>query len=511
VPVPQPPSLEDTLRDLPRVGTLVKDRGYRQVWRFEHNGKPFFLKFYPKTGFRDRWRRRFRGSPAMREFLRLQWLQKAGVPSPRAAAVLVGLRLQENVGDAVILDAIQPAVQLDHYLNDLLVRGERAPDHRLISAQVRSVVYLLGKAGLGHSDLHLGNFLLSEDKVYLIDAYAVRHGGLRSSDVLQLGHSASRYATRGDLFRGWRDLTGGDVPPRHNPVGERHFANFVHSAAGDNRHFGRQLDGNWHGITFKQTKFPRRWSKVSGMTFTDEEWRGAWNTLRNQVEADSLEVLKRSPSGDVLAGELTLGERTIPVIVKHPRRKYWYRWVNEIGRGSRARRAWFKSWQMIARHIPAAWPMLLMERRTAGYVTDALVVFERVPGPTLHKADLDAMPPGARDTFFRRIGRVLRRIDAAGFAHLDAKSSNFIVLEDDKLGPTPVMVDMDGIRRRRLVAAGIERLLRAMRQHPQYTVPDSLALCQGYAPFAPIGQEQEPEADDGPALPVMFPPKGPVE
>ena len=47
-------SLEDALRDLPRIGTLVKDLGYRQVWRFEHAGKAYFLKFYPKGGFRDR-------------------------------------------------------------------------------------------------------------------------------------------------------------------------------------------------------------------------------------------------------------------------------------------------------------------------------------------------------------------------------------------------------------------------------------------------------------------------
>ena len=32
-------ALEQTLRDLPKVGTLVKDRPYRQVWRFEVAGK----------------------------------------------------------------------------------------------------------------------------------------------------------------------------------------------------------------------------------------------------------------------------------------------------------------------------------------------------------------------------------------------------------------------------------------------------------------------------------------
>jgi hypothetical protein len=127
-------------------------------------------------------------------------------------------------------------------------------------------------------------------------------------------------------------------------------------------------------------------------------------------------------------------------------------------------------------------------------VTDGLIVFERVPGKTLHDIDLDAMDPAARDTMFRRVGRTLRRIDQSGFAHFDAKSSNFIVLEDERLaGPTPVMVDMDGIRRRRWIGLGVERLLRAMKRHPQYTPADSLAICQGYAPFSPTQQEQEVE------------------
>lgn len=484
--------LEDLLRNLPRVGTLVKDRGYRQVWRFEHGGRAYFLKFYPYGGVRDRWRRRLRGSPAAREFVRLQMLQKAAVPAPRATAMLMGLRLQDRKGDAVILQAIEPSVQLDLYLNDLALRGERPPNHRELAEQVRSLLLKLGHAKLGHADLHLGNFLLHDGKVFLIDAIAVRLGGLRTRDILQLGHSVSRFATRTDLLRGWFDLGGGDRLPRRNPVSPRHYGALVQKAAGPNRYFGRLEAGDgWGGPSFKQAKYPRRWSAVSRMEFTDDDWRAAWATLRAQVEANSLEILKRTASGDVLAGELVLGGKPVPVIVKHPRRKYWYRWLNEIGRGSRARRAWFTSWEMIARNIPAAWPMLLMEKRTLGYVTDALIVFERVPGKTLHHADLDAMAPADRDAIFRRAGRTLRTMERHGFAHLDAKATNFIVLEDAKGGATPVMVDMDGIRRRpQAVGAGIERLLRAMRRHVQYTPADSLALCQGYAPYARLQQEE---------------------
>jgi len=105
-------------------------------------------------------RRTFRGSPAAREFFRLQWLQKAGIPAPRAVALLNGFTLNEQRGDAVILEAIEPSVPLDALLTEAELEGRAVAGHRSLAAQVIEIVHALGKAGLGHDDLHLGNFLV---------------------------------------------------------------------------------------------------------------------------------------------------------------------------------------------------------------------------------------------------------------------------------------------------------------------------------------------------------------
>jgi tRNA A-37 threonylcarbamoyl transferase component Bud32 len=136
----------------------------------------------------------------------------------------------------------------------------------------------------------------------------------------------------------------------------------------------------------------------------------------------------------------------------------------------------------------------MLEKRKLGYVVDNLIIFECVPGKTLWQTDLDAISPPAREMLFRRIGRILRRVEQLGFSHFDAKSSNWIVRDDDKLGPTPVLIDVDGVRQRRWIALGIRRLLRSMQDHRQYTVADSLALCQGYAPYARMLRESQPAA-----------------
>jgi hypothetical protein len=47
----------------------------------------------------------------------------------------------------------------------------------------------------------------------------------------------------------------------------------------------------------------------------------------------------------------------------------------------------------------------------------------------------------------------------------------------------------------------MERLLRAMRDHPQYTPADSLSLCLGYAPFGQLTRERVFADEPDPAQP----------
>jgi tRNA A-37 threonylcarbamoyl transferase component Bud32 len=485
---PATAQLEETLRDLPRRGTLVKDQPYRQVWRFESAGKGYYLKFYPRPG--GKLKRMLRGNPAMREFVRLQWLQKAKMPAPRAVAVLSGFVIAKVKGDAVISEAIEPAVQLDRYLHSFELRGERAPDHRDLSRQVREVVKSLGQAGYGHDDLHLGNFLRTDKGVFLLDAYAVTPGGLKMRQILRLGHSVARYATRQDIRRGWDLLAPGSKMPRANDISPHIWRKSVARIRGRNRYFGRLASDDWSGVCFNRWKYPHRFSPASRMEIAEKDWEREWPTLWAKVEGGLLEVLKTSRSGDVLAGDVTLAGRPVEVIVKRARRKLWYRYINEIGRGSRSWRAWKKAWNLLVRGIPTAWPLLIMQRRVLGYVVDQVIVFERVPGKTLATTNLDLLEPPARADLFHRCGRILRRIEAVGFSHFDSKASNWIVMPDDRRGPTPVMVDVDGVRFYRWDTFGIQRLLKSMREHRQYTVTDSLALCQGYAPFTRMEEEQ---------------------
>jgi hypothetical protein len=301
------------------------------------------------------------------------------------------------------------------------------------------------------------------------------------NDLFLLATSAHPYATRADILRAWKQLGPGAPLPQNNPRARAIWRSLLSRAFHNDRYFGHLDSAGWSGHFFRHAKFPHRWSTVSRMDISDQDWQIAWPLLLKQIESDQLEVLKRSPSGDVLAGEIILAGRPVPIVIKRPKRKYWYRYLNEIGRGSRPRRAWKKAWQLVIRNIPTAWPMLMMEQRKFGYVTDAMVIFERIEGPTLSSPKVRAHGPDAYHTLLFRVGRLLRRLEDAGLYLYDSKAENWIIKEDPKLGLIPLIVDVDGVRSLHQ-GGGIARLQRSLRQLPAFTQSDERVVFAGYSP-----------------------------
>src|ERR1019366_6522196 len=224
--------------------------------------------------------------------------------------------------------------QLHHYLHDLEINVTPIPDHLRLCKRVCELVLRLGQARLGHSDLHLGNFLMHDGKLFLLDGYAVRSGGMKMRDLMMLGHSARRFARLSDLLRGWEMLGPGGAPPNRNPLSEFLWKRFLQGITKENRYFGKLKIDGLRGVFSKRTKLAYRWSVASRMEIGAEDWRQQLPVLLEQIDQDKLQVIKRSRSGDVLAGEVQIGGKSLAIIVKRPRRRYWYRYLNEIGRGS---------------------------------------------------------------------------------------------------------------------------------------------------------------------------------
>jgi Lipopolysaccharide kinase (Kdo/WaaP) family len=482
-PPVSPQELEQTLRKLSAIGQRVETRSDVDIWRFAFGDRSYDLLFYRReTSLLKRLKN---GNAALRSFFFMQQLQKASVPSPRAVAVLQGFRIDGKTGDALIAETLEPAISLDRYVQ------EHSEQCRQLARQVCAILRQIGQLKFGHRKLELRSFVVRDGTVYIRDAENIRARGLRTKDLMRLEHSARRWLSRSELLRCWLSLDGGRLPPV-NTVSEAIWKLEAADAVRSGDYVGLISDGDWSGAFTRKYEHIAMWSIASNMNISEADWQTAWPELLRKIESDQLEIIKRDDSGDVLGAEILLGGQTVPIVVKRPRRKSLLRYLIDVFRPSRARRTWIKCWKMLLRDISVEWPMLLMEKRRLGYVTDAIVVFERVAGPVLARMQLDSLDPSRRDQMFRRIGRTLRRIEELGFTHFDAKSTNWIIFDDPVTGPTPVMLDLDGVRHYRWKSAGILRLLRAMKQHPQYTPTDSLALCQGYAPRAAVIRKEAP-------------------
>lgn len=468
-----PQAFEAQLRNLDQIATLVRRRAERETWRFEFSGKPYYLHFFPGE-------QKLKTSGAPREFAGLKTLQDFKIPAVRVSAMMSGFRFGGRKGGAIITHGLEPAQRLDDALVSGLSSGLR---YRLLT-QLIEILSKLAAHDVGHESLALSSFIVHEEKLSVLDAIGITSGGLTQEHLMRLAHRAETHLSAADRVRVWRALFPDTNPPRDRRRLKRYKRDLRADAVEP------IVIDDWRGKFRARSIEPLAFSAAARLSITADDWKREWGLLLKRVEADQLDILKRDPSGDVLAGEIALQGRPISVIVKRPRNKYLYRTVLAAFRMSRARRLWEKTRWLQVRHIPVEYPLAYFEKPRLGYAADSIAIFERVPGVTLDHADLDAIPN--RESFFRACGKLLRKIEDTGLTHTDAKSSNWIVFTQHAArGAQPVLIDAYGIRALNafLQLFGIRRLLRAMKQHPQYTPEDSRHLCQGFAPRATLEAE----------------------
>jgi hypothetical protein len=238
-------TLQQTLGQLDRLGRLVRHDAHRQVWSFAHGGREYYLYFYPRPNAFGSLLRR---GGAFAEFVRFQQMQRAAVPVPRAIAHLAGLRIGQQLGDALIVEAISGAGPLGTFLRERRLSGQPLPasQRRAIAAGLVEILYGIGRARFGHPSLSLDSFLVRDDRLWLLDVRQLRRGGLRLAHLFSFAHDAARFATRTELLRGWLRLNPDDPWPRKNPLSEKLWRRQFRHLRG--RDWGRLRAGPWSGL-----------------------------------------------------------------------------------------------------------------------------------------------------------------------------------------------------------------------------------------------------------------------
>jgi len=212
------------------------------------------------------------------------------------------------------------------------------------------------------------------------------------------------------------------------------------------------------------------------------------------------ELLKYSPSNEVLRACLNTSDGSWPVICKRSRAVGVIAYLAGLMRGSRARRNAARALRLMELGIPTAKPLFVLERG----LHESWLVTTQIDDPI----DLDQLLlgqpgslPAARGrglkwTLIRRIVELLLRMQRAGLSHRDFKAPNLLISgwRDNPQDLCIWLVDLDGLcglgrmmSSRRLEP--LARLAASLRHHSTVTRTDRLRALLCYLDKSDSGRQ----------------------
>ncbi|WP_374324129.1 lipopolysaccharide kinase InaA family protein [Azonexus sp.] len=370
------------------------------------DGRPVFAKLFFGAAARRH---------AEREQQGLAALQSAGLPTPALLAVVDFPR-----GERLLLSEFMPAARsLEAALGD--------------PAKLSPALALLGRlhaAGLVHDDLHLGNFLLAEEKMLLIDGDGVRPGSAEQQrDNLALLLSQLPVALdgwRAGLLSAYGELPGsGGLDDLVDAWRQRRRQRFLAKTLRDCTQFSVVRESG-------------RFLAVL---------RSAGTSLLPLLAApdQAIEQGRRLKSGATCT-VAALAMDGGPLVVKRYNRKNWRHALSRAWRPSRAWHSWREAHRLAFYGIATPKPLALLEERWGPLRGRAFLVTEFCPGVSLADALLpERVPEPALAQSLEVFFAVLCRLR---ITHGDLKATNLLWHEGQLWA-----IDLDAMTQHRSASA----------------------------------------------------------
>jgi glycosyltransferase involved in cell wall biosynthesis/tRNA A-37 threonylcarbamoyl transferase component Bud32 len=518
--------LGELCRPDPPEWEAVKTNPSRTVYRGRVKGQWVYLKHFHRHDWIARLARRLGFSRAREEMRLSQYLVGHGVPVAEVLAARCGQPLEW-----VATRAIPQAEQADEWHLKQFSRGREG--QQAVRGALVVLAEMIGRmhaAGVLHGDLHCGNVLVrtrtAGPKLVLMDLHRARRRGwlsrtARAVNLAQLFHDRRELTSRTErlrflkhylrasgakgTLRGWSIIIEA-IGRRHT---RRQHAKRDDRVVGTGKYFARlSLGGGWRGHVVLASKWKMPGSRAAKLTFTAEGWRKALGDLESLLAGEDVTVVKDTPSGLIARRRVQVDGHWLEVYVKRARRKQPWKILPDCFRPARALRAFRLGHQLLTRRIVTALPLAAMERRVGPLLLDSILVTEAVDAPDLRTflssylsglaAGVPWRPPGAGEgplllarqrelarQVLRQLGRLLQRLHQNHFTHRDLKSSNLLARWLDEEGMQVVLLDLDGLRLRRVVTArrrfkDLMRLNVALLECPVVNRAGRLRMLTGY-------------------------------
>ncbi len=416
--------------------------GKRLVFLGEYEGSKIFAKLYLDATKAERyWRRELNG---------LNVFAECGIPT---AALLYAGKTECNGHPIIVLAQLAGVKSVKQAWDEADGQLKEQILNRMTLLLVRH-----HQAGMCQTDLHLDNFMLSDDEIFSLDGAGVRFytKGVNQETALEnlalfLAQLSPEWESRVqevyDLYtteRGWR----------HGP-GHESLLEKVQKAR----------EGRWKEFRNKLFR--------SCTAFTYTKYNDGFQVVSNRYASSELFELLRNPDASFPGKERALKNgntctvwaataNDLDLVIKRYNIKDLLQGIKLRMFSGRGERSWVNGHLLSFCGVPTPAPIALLKRRNGLFPVTYLLT-ERVKAASAREWFCDQdVPTEEKNAVAEQIAKVLLNMQQQKISHGDLKASNILIADG-----IPMIIDLDamcrhtsGLRFKRAWSMDIRRFLK---------------------------------------------------
>jgi tRNA A-37 threonylcarbamoyl transferase component Bud32 len=385
----------------------------RRVYRALHGNQKVIAKIY-ETKLCAK-------SILLNEWAKLNRIHNAGLNCPRP--IFYGRC--ESGGWAIVTEYIEDSAAA----LELYYKADSPKEKVHILQPLFGELAKLNKAGIFQKDLHLGNFLMSGDKVFSLDTATMKFGphpidktrSLRQLAVLSwyVPQEIRAEALAGLLnlyaeIRGWK-FTADDSQTIENYMKKHIRSEIKRQLKKTLRSSGRYSRIKKNGLTavFEKTFYEnldasRFLSKIDGLMETGQILKSRPTSLLSCIDFNGNDI----------------------VIKRYNHKGLWHS-IRQSFRTSRAKRSWLHGQRLTMLGVNTPKPLAYIEERIGPVLWKSYLLTSRVRGQNL--ADEIGQPnisEQQKENLHRQIRDLMTTLHDNGITHGDFKPTNFVIAQD---------------------------------------------------------------------------------
>lgn len=367
-----------------------------------------------------------RWSHAQRELRGVQALQKINLLTPK---LLHHGWATEYACYILIFEKIDPAIDV----NQAWWEGDVNQRHNILHQLIKTTGQL-HQAGLQQRDPHLQNFLLNQEKIYVIDAG-------------NISQSARNVAIPERLGLKNLALLFAQISPEYDQECEQWYRLYIQERGLiftlSSLHLFQQWIKRWRQQHF--TKYGKKVFRTTSNLLRVQSYKQLWVCERNYLtdamqgflndpekvlKQSTVKILKNGNTCTVIQLEI---DGKLLVVKRYNIKNFWHG-VNRAFRQSRAAIYWRNAMCLASWRLPVAKPIAFIEKRIGPIRRQAYYLMEYVHGSSLQSNEsVDLV---------NKVKNLFTNLHNMWLTHGDLKANNILLTEDKK----PVLLDLDSMR-----------------------------------------------------------------